>query len=330
MPKSILFIAPFAAKHGQGRVSKLALEAFLGGYAVRTFNTDTNRRFLGYAMGLARMVMFLVISSGKRYDFVYFTPSRASGGGIRDIFLLTFIYLRFIRSSNIFAHVHGSDHKVFLNKVTVISVLLKYLYEKLALHYILLSESHKDYVHLTHDDTVSVVTNPHQVDVYDSHRDFTTRKFVFVSFPHKDKGLDLAIDVLQSYGKFHLDIVGWNVNDYEKFFGSSTLGKNVVFHGFKSQREVNEIVFKADIMIFTSRYESEAQPLVVINALCTGIPVLLNRHKMLTDFAGFPGVYFVEDLKSLDELNYDSQECIQNREAFSECKFKERILNVVD
>jgi len=91
----------------------------------------------------------------------------------------------------------------------------------------------------------------------------------------RDKGYDVLIDTLKLFRNsgqnITIDIAGSGTDKaaFKKLFESLD---NVTFHGHLQKEGVKELLYQCDALVLPSR--SEAQPLVILEAMSTGIPVV--------------------------------------------------------
>jgi glycosyltransferase involved in cell wall biosynthesis len=60
------------------------------------------------------------------------------------------------------------------------------------------------------------------------------------------------------------------------FIKKNDLGKKVFAHGKKIEKEKNEFLEKADVLIFPTEYKLEAHPRVILESMMFGLPVIAN------------------------------------------------------
>ena len=316
METKVLFIAPISALHGQGRISNIAFNILKD--RVKLFYHDTNVvSVLSYVNTLVTLLQFLIKNRNKSFNYLYFTPSRSNPGVFRDIVLFTFLYLGIIRCEKIYSHLHGSDHKEYYQSRSLLSFLWLWLSREFTIHYILLSKSHCKYTYLKDIDQTSIISNPSLASsckVNQCRKDIVSN-CLFISFPHPDKGLDKSVKFCSKYS-LKLTVIGWTKDDY-KYVYNRKPPTNVLFKGVMSSNEISNELAEYDLLLLPSFYKSEAQPLVVIDALCSFIPVLISKHKMLKDFECYKGVNFIENYNHSHEICYSKNDHLQNVKYFS-------------
>jgi glycosyltransferase involved in cell wall biosynthesis len=112
-----------------------------------------------------------------------------------------------------------------------------------------------------------------------------------------DKGLDLFLTVLNDASEKGLAIVGHLAgpvgakDDRRRIeIAREVLGDRLVYHGPLYGAEKDRFWSSIDVFVFPSRYASEAQPLVLLEALSRGIPVIAIRRGCIASDVGRGGV----------------------------------------
>jgi glycosyltransferase involved in cell wall biosynthesis len=115
------------------------------------------------------------------------------------------------------------------------------------------------------------------------------RRLLFIGALRSGKGVDIlldAVDLLQkrNVDDFEIEFVGdWISKDYEKAVRErveeARLSKRVIFSGILSGSEKWMALQRADFFVFPSHYQSENQPLVVIEAMAMGVPVISTKWR---------------------------------------------------
>lgn len=85
------------------------------------------------------------------------------------------------------------------------------------------------------------------------------------------KGFDVLAEAMKGQADTELHIAGRGTDSEEMrrlFAGSG----QVIFHGELDKRGVRDLLYSSDALVLASR--SEAQPLVIMEAVCTGIPAV--------------------------------------------------------
>ena len=316
MKYKVLFIAPISALHGQGRVSNLALKILYERCKLIYFDTHV-KDFFSYILITVSLLQFLIKNRNQTFNYLYFTPSRSNPGVLRDIILFIFLYCGIINCNKIYSHLHGSDHKEYYQSRSLYSLLWLWLSREFSIHYILLSKSHCEYTYLKDIDQFSIITNPSLASSYKLYqcRKDIINNCLFISFPHPDKGLDKSVNFCSKYA-LKLTVIGWTKEDFKQAYKRKP-PTNVLFKGVMSNSEISNELAEYDLLLLPSFYKSEAQPLVVIDALCSFIPVLISRHKMLKDFECFKGVNFIENYNHSYKVCYSKNQHQQNVKYFS-------------
>jgi glycosyltransferase involved in cell wall biosynthesis len=329
---NILFIAPLTNKHGQGVVSLKVLEILHEKHRIHAINTHTNStgivKVIFNAILLFKLIFHLFFIG---YGYIYFTPSRNRLSSLKDFLILKFSP----QTTFVCGHLHGSDLNSFLNSSGLYGRTLFKLYIDNLNRMLILSSSHVKYALGEHYDNYQVISNFSSIaNLKSKNISSEFNNAYFVSVPHPDKGLDDAIDVFhrlkQNSVVDNLDVIGWTRKDYHRIYTSKEQNINDVnFHGFLTHEQQPGIIGKGSLLIFPTRYRTEAQPLVVIEALLNGKVVLTTKWKMMRDFAISKNVYYLEDIE-LDKFKIAYMKDQEAEDHFSYKKFEEGVLGCFD
>lgn len=299
----ILFIAPLTSYHGQGKVSIMAKEVLEGDNKLHVINTfSENHTFSKITFNLR--IIFKILVSSYNYDFVYFTPSRRLLSSFRDFFLI----IKFRSKTKIISHIHGSELYEFLNQKGIYYNRLRRLHLKYTYKCLILSESHKKYSLGEEFLNYKIIPNPCEIKRTEELIPKSSLSFCTISNPIAEKGLDTIIKKLNTFdfnNNWKLDVIGWSREDYLKVYkeAPTSIKGRINFHGRLDGVKKSNILRNTQFFIFLTRYNTEAQPLTVIEALYANCIVLINEFKMMRDFLNLPNVYNFADLQTELDLN---------------------------
>jgi glycosyltransferase involved in cell wall biosynthesis len=134
---------------------------------------------------------------------------------------------------------------------------------------------------------------PNVVDVQlfrpEPHEPGRPRRLVFVGLLYEAKGVpDLlrAVAALASRRDFVLELVGDGPQrrEYEQLAASLGLADVVHFLGFRTRREVADLLRKADLFVLTSLYDNN--PNALLEALACGVPAVATRVGGIPEIVG--------------------------------------------
>lgn len=338
MKKSILFIAPISDFHGQGKISKLVYSELKNKYNITLINTFSESIFFLKILKNINIFFKILFYRFSFFDFIYITPSRNLFSSFRDFLVLFF----FGSNNKIIAHLHGSDLFDFLNQKGFYYKKLNNLFLKYIHKLIILSESHKIYALGESFSKYVVISNPCELNYVDYKKE---NNFIFstMSNPIKEKGLDEILKKIYSLNlgkKWTLNVIGWSKNDFKNIYGGNLRLKDkngsINFLGRLDGKKKYEVMLKSNFFIFMSRYKSEAQPLVILEAMLCKCNILINKFKMLVDFKKYKNVYFVDEInnkskifKNFDVNNYDIHYYNKMKKKLSNKEFIKNIENVI-
>ena len=122
-----------------------------------------------------------------------------------------------------------------------------------------------------------------------------SKKFLAVGrFSHRHKGFDLLIEAFNIFAKenkeWTLDIVGEGVEEpmYRKMIAEYGLEERIHIHPFTSQ--IQNYYSEAQIYILSSRWEG--MPLVLMEAMAHGLPIVSSDMPISKEIMGEFGIYF--------------------------------------
>ena len=138
----------------------------------------------------------------------------------------------------------------------------------------------------------------------------TTNTFLAVGrFTHQHKGFDLLIEAFHLFSqknmKWKLDIVGEGIeeNMYRSLIKKYNLEDRVTIHPFTNK--IQEYYSNAQIYVLSSRWEG--MPLVLVEAMSHGLPIVTSDIPVSQEILGDFGLYFKNgDIEALAERLEDA------------------------
>ncbi|MEZ8474684.1 glycosyltransferase family 4 protein [Vibrio cyclitrophicus] len=216
------------------------------------------------------------------------SSSRSYSGFIKD---LPFLVLSLLFSKKVIVHAHGNDFdNIFQSKNSIINKLSRWLYKKTDL--ILIPNSHMALQFENagiENKKIKVLKN--YCELVQVNRELKPgKRLLFLSNITVEKGVFDAIALFEKIKKKHpdstLDIAGSSfLTDVQMQLFQSKVNDidGVVYHG-SIQGELKEnILEKSDILIFPSKYKTEASPLVLLEAMSYGLAVVLYKHNNIEE-----------------------------------------------
>ena len=244
-------------------------------------------------------------------DIIYFTPSTSGAAFYRDVIISAVwrVYAKLF-CCEIYYHFHTRGISKFRAKSRLNQILVTYFLS--GTNVILLSQrlqkefsgvsSVKKYHYLNN----GIENNLSEVQfteiLQNKFRKVEEINILFLSNMIKEKGyldvLTLACDSSNNNYKFHL-AGRWEAEkdklEFENFISQNDLKEKVVHHGFVSGHSKHKLLKMAHLMVFPTRYEKEAFPLVLLEGLSYGIPIVS------TDVGGIPDIVSKETGILIDE-----------------------------
>lgn len=126
----------------------------------------------------------------------------------------------------------------------------------------------------------------------------------FIGRFDRQKGLDILLDAMRELPEttLHLHVIGRGVRDQAESFREQ-VGSNVTFHGWLPRTEIMALLREIDLVVVPSRWE--AHPLVAIEAMRSGVPVIASDRGGLPEIVrhGVDGYIFdIDDPTALATL----------------------------
>ena len=324
---------------------------------------DTNLTGLSFFKKIQRGIVFFSCFLSfffklKRYDFVYFTCSRAPVSALREIVVL--IYAKCF-SCHVVCHLHGADFLSFYNGINYLYRKVLYFAYSSVSDFIVLAEPMKSQFSMFKDRAISVVNNFYdaQLDSYSIEsktvKSSEAVEIVYLSNLMTVKGVFVLLDALELINKkgvnVRLKIAGEFLSDYEsdatavkrRFFDRIKLLNNVEYLGVVSGSDKFDLLVSSDIFVLPTYHRSEAVPLSIFEAMAAGCSVITTNHNFLPDIVCKEGAILVEprDRHSLAEAIFayvSSPDLMASHKLaniefakvhYSESVYKERLLSIL-
>jgi len=127
-------------------------------------------------------------------------------------------------------------------------------------------------------------------------------RLLFLGLCCREKGLFDALEAMALLNRgggagYHLDIGGGFPDDatkaeFEFRVAQPDLRGAVTYHGFVKPVEKARLWAAAEAFVFPTFYGAESMPLVLLEAMAWGVPIVTTRWRALPDFlpAGYPGL----------------------------------------
>lgn len=218
----------------------------------------------------------------------YITPSRSVTGFLRELYFLL-PGLLFARKK--VAHWHGADVNLFLEKTNfLVRGLYVWVYSRFDTH-IVLTESMVEQVKLFKPEEISVIGNFHDIKASPrKFKEFYNNKkleLIFLSNLIPSKGVEFALrlgDELDQY--VNLSVIGSLPEDSKqrKQIVEFLNNCNSRYLGYLEGDEKLEVLRGGDVFIFPSTYPTEAFPLVLLEAMASGLAIIAFDHNYISDF----------------------------------------------
>lgn len=272
-----------------------------------------------------------------RPDKIYFTASVKSVAFYRDLLLSSLWKLyQFFTTVDVYYHYHtkgindfvsASDRNlkltnIFLNNVNLIllSPMLKADFKQVT--------TINTYLYLPNgveDKLTEKGFNPDTNDKFNNNK----LNILYLSNMIKSKGyfkvLELANKIKSNLIHYHF-AGGWQNNaDKDEFLGfikDNNLESRITFHGFVGGREKEELFTQANLFIFPTRYENEAFPLSILEALSYGVPVIATDEASIPYILDNKSGIIIDDTDNLLDALEKAELKLLDRETAMYCRYR--------
>lgn len=225
-----------------------------------------------------------------------------------DIFHSSYYRLPNNKKTKVVTTVHDFTHQKYENKFrSFINMKIKMRAVKNSDAIICISENTKadllSFYRPKENQQVHVIYNGISEDYRKLQYDVSYEKyFLFVGHRVDFKNWKLALELVEKQKDFKLIVVGGDPN-IEKFYKTikPSMKHRVVFRGFVSNKDLNDLYNKAFCLFYPSSYEGFGIP--VIEAMASGCPVIANDQcKAVREIAGDLPLYFNQKKADFSEV----------------------------
>lgn len=284
----MIFIGPFPKPvHGQSLATQSMFEFFLQvGFALKKVDVS--------ATGLKKVIMhiyafFIILFSAKTSVYI----SLNSNNGL--ILSVLLVLAARLKGSSLYLHYHAYDH---IRRQSKVLYWLTKLAGKNACHIVLGETMARDLRKCTDFELDTCIVNNSKLIQLNSSAEKQRSKFIKIghlSNLTKEKGLTDSIDTaiyLKDFFLIKLYLAGPATSEYvqeEIKRAKDALGENLEYLGPLYGENKDKFYSDIDYFIFPSQYKNEAEPLVVLEALSAGVPVIASQIGCITDDIGYSG-----------------------------------------
>jgi len=266
------------------------------------FKEHAQISFRKFSKVLNQITLIIGKSFSYRYDYFYLVFSLSTFGAIKT--LMAILCFRLFNRGKVILHIHRGDffsrfHKGIINKT------LTWLIFKMTHKIIVLSGKPKIEIEKTYNKSCEVLYNTVDIEYEYDYTEKQNLVFLYISNYLIDKGILDLLEVfknlclkypeitLQTYGAFS----DQNLKKSILNFNSSNIQINDTISGI----EKFEKIAQADCLILPSW--NEGQPIVLLEAMSVGTPVIATNVGLIPDLLGinYPYLTNAKDQKSLEE-----------------------------
>ena len=271
-----------------------------------------------------------------RPDKIYFTASIKSVAFYRDLLLSTLWKgYKYFASCDVFYHYHTKGIDQFVTDSDVNLRLTQFFVRDVNI--ILLSSlltkdfdkvnTIRDFYYLSNGVEDGLSDSSFLKLIGSKYKKFEPLKVLYLSNMIKSKGyfhvLELAKSTRDGLVEYHF-AGGWqNSEDEKEFFRyirQHELTDIVTFHGFVNGDEKAKLFKSSHVFIFPTRYENEAFPLSILEALSFGLPVISTDEGSIPFMLDSKSGIVLQDVNELPEALEEARRSLINEETSIYCR----------
>jgi glycosyltransferase involved in cell wall biosynthesis len=277
------------------------------------FKEHNKISFNKFCNALKQMNLIISKSCFNRYSFFYLVFSLSTFGAFKTF--MSILSFRLFNKGKVVLHIHRGDffsrfHKGFINKIFTWFIF------KMTHKIIVLSEKPKLEIDKTFNKSCEVLFNTVDVEYEIDFKEKKNIVFLYISNYLIDKGildlLEVFTSLCSSYPNITLETFGaFSDQDLKKSilsFNSSNIHINDTITGIEKFKKIAD----ADCLILPSW--NEGQPIVLLEAISVGTPVISTNVGLIPDLLGIDYPYLANacDHKSLKQTIIDFIESDNN------------------
>lgn len=284
----MIFIGPFPKPvHGQSLATQSMFDFFLNaGFSLKKVDVSST--------GLKKIFVhlyacFVIFFSVKTSIYISLNSNK---GLILNILL---ILVARLRGGKLYLHYHAYDH---IRRKSKVLYWLTKLAGKNTCHIVLGETMARDLRQCADFELDTCIVNNSKLIHLNS--SLEKQRISFIKIGHlsnltQEKGLTHTIDTaiyLKDFFPIQLYLAGPTTSEYvqkEISRAKDVLGENLKYLGPLYGKAKDKFYSEIDYFIFPSQYKNEAEPLVVLEALSAGVPVIASRIGCIADDIGATG-----------------------------------------
>ncbi|EHZ7343047.1 TPA: glycosyltransferase [Vibrio vulnificus] len=348
---TIVFCGPSLKPYtGQSLAFDSISEGFDGNKIIIRYSNEGDSTYSKLAKNLKFLIeyLFLIARRFRVLDTLYITTSRSFLGFLRDFFIINISCLFGLRIIN---HLHGADFKIFFYASNcILRFFIFHTYKKIHTSIVLLEDMKEQYDMFPHM-AIDVVPNFFK----ESNTKFSPKvrssskrlKILYLSNLMATKGIlelsqairqlsEEGVDIeLTVAGKF-LDDSKMTSSEIENEFESICCGcESINYVGTVYGEKKEFLLFESDVFCLPTYYQTEAQPISIIEAMAARCAIIATNHNYLPSMLNEKNGFLVEprsinaikvalmkfynDRKLLDEVGAFNYK--YSREMYSESEY---------
>ncbi len=273
-------------------------------------------------------LFLIVISTWKnialyKIDAMYYPPAGDSKAGvIRDIFLLL-LTRPFVKKTIFHIHPLGLK-KMYDNANFILRSLIQLSYFKSDLT-IILSEYNRKEIEFIKPKKTAIIPNGIEDIVIDVEKNFKKHsnknepvKILFLANLYESKGIKILFDackILTEKGIKHKILFAGLFHDegFEKVMYEHPEYIHSEYFGLVTGKSKSDLFAMADIFCFPTYYESENQPVVIIEAMQFSLPIITTKWRSIPELVKHGINGYLADTKNSEQIAYYLEELIKNK-----------------
>ncbi len=308
--KHLLFFGelPPHSVHGIAISNKINLEILKSSFVIATIEEFSkviyhDKISFHKIFSLSRNNLAIIAKAiSQHFNYFYLVYSLSTLGSLKT--LIAILCFRLFNKGQVVLHIHRGD---FISRyyMSLINKIMAKLIIGLSHRVIVLSETQKKAYKAIFNKSFYVLNNTTEVEYPVSKVSRKKCKFIFISNYFLDKGI---LDLLEVFSELSRNYVEISLQTYGAFSDSSLKdtmlkynSENIQINGLISGKHKYDVIAHSDCLILPSW--NEGQPLVLLEAMQVGTPVIASRVGLIPEMLGkdYPFLIIPRDRDSLKE-----------------------------
>lgn len=278
----------------------------------RSLNNVGNLDIQNIWLALKHALRFQYLLITEQPDLIYTSIAEVPLGFMRDSLFL--IPAR-LSGKAVVVHLHGGNFDSFYRKSNpLLKSLVRFCLSRVDQAVVLGYRFRDKFDGLVDPAKVRIVPNGIPAKPYEEQGTLQPKdkfRILFMGNLIESKGfvdfIEAAPIVLSNMRGVEFQLVGDDsfpeAQRAKEWVRSRGLEGDITFLGIRHGEEKTAILRSADLFVFPTRYAMEGQPLVLLESMAAGVPIVTTRHATIEDTLGTEGALYVNQGDPVDIAN---------------------------